>query len=122
MCGLGCFPFSRVANSSFIARAGGPPARSLAESEEGNMRLTWSIAIRLTGAAAVFCLAAAASPAAAGVDLTTGGASLTALGDLPGGTFSSQAFGISGDGSVVVGRGTAASGGEAYRWTSGDGI
>ena len=40
------------------------------------------------------------------------------LGDLPGGLFNSQAYDVSADGSVVVGQGNSASGGEAFRWTS----
>jgi len=49
-------------------------------------------------------------------------ASLTPLGDLPGGDFSSHATGVSGDGSVVVGISNSASGNQAFRWTSGGGI
>jgi probable HAF family extracellular repeat protein len=44
------------------------------------------------------------------------------LGGLPGGSFNSGAVGVSGDGSVVVGSGNSASGGEAFRWTSGGGM
>ena len=44
-------------------------------------------------------------------------ASFRGLGDLPGLTFFSQAYGVSTDGSVVVGHGTSASGFEAFRWT-----
>jgi probable HAF family extracellular repeat protein len=44
------------------------------------------------------------------------------LGDLAGGAFSSEATGISADGSVVVGRGIGTSGNEAFRWTSGGGM
>jgi len=47
---------------------------------------------------------------------------MVGLGDLPGGNFSSFANGVSGDGSVVVGRGTSASGEEAFRWTSSGGM
>ena len=39
------------------------------------------------------------------------------LGDLAGGNFSSAAYGISADGSVVVGQSSSASGLEAFRWT-----
>jgi probable HAF family extracellular repeat protein len=49
-------------------------------------------------------------------------ASLTPLGDLPGGSFFSVANGISADGSVVVGQSTSASGDEAFRWTSSGGM
>jgi probable HAF family extracellular repeat protein len=41
----------------------------------------------------------------------------TALGDLPGGTFYSTAYGVSADGSVVVGNGYSNKGMEAFRWT-----
>ena len=45
------------------------------------------------------------------------------LGDLPGGTFWSEAYGISTDGSVVVGRSASSSGQEeAFRWTEETGI
>jgi probable HAF family extracellular repeat protein len=48
------------------------------------------------------------------------------LGDLPGAGFQSEAFGVSGDGSVVVGRSLSEVGGQtgvqAFRWTSADGM
>ncbi|HWP31628.1 MAG TPA: hypothetical protein VNK96_07900 [Fimbriimonadales bacterium] len=44
------------------------------------------------------------------------------LGDLPGGDFYSNAFGVSGDGSVVVGSGKSANGTEAFRWTESTGM
>lgn len=44
------------------------------------------------------------------------------LGDLPGGLLSSQALGISADGSVVVGNGWSDSGQEAFRWTQAEGM
>ncbi len=47
---------------------------------------------------------------------------MVGLGDLPGGTFLSNAFGVSADGSVVVGEGRSASGVEAFRWTQGGGM
>ncbi len=46
----------------------------------------------------------------------------TPLGDLANGSFDSKAYGVSGDGSVVVGYGTSASGTEAFSWTSGGGM
>ena len=49
-------------------------------------------------------------------------ASIEGLGDFPGGKFESTAQGISGDGSVVVGSGTTASGKHAFRWTSASGM
>ena len=47
---------------------------------------------------------------------------LTELGDLPGGVTSSAAFGVSGDGSVIVGWGYSEAGQEAFRWESGSGM
>lgn len=49
-------------------------------------------------------------------------ASFQGLGDLPGSIFTSEARGVSADGSTVVGYGSSASGTEAFRWTSGDGM
>jgi probable HAF family extracellular repeat protein len=47
----------------------------------------------------------------------------TGLGDLLGGSFQSRSLGVSGDGSVVVGRGFSGSNGnEAFRWTSAGGM
>jgi len=43
------------------------------------------------------------------------------LGDLPGGSFHSRAYGLSPDGSVIVGWGVSASGDEACYWRKGDG-
>lgn len=45
-----------------------------------------------------------------------GGATFEGLGDLPGGSFSSTATGVSADGSVVVGHGVSEIGIEAFRW------
>jgi probable HAF family extracellular repeat protein len=44
------------------------------------------------------------------------------LGDLPGGYVVSNAFGVSGNGSVIVGKSDSASGYEAFRWTAGSGM
>lgn len=54
----------------------------------------------------------------------TQGGGITGLGFLPGGAFArSLAKGVSGDGSIVVGRSTSALGdNEAYRWTSAGGM
>jgi probable HAF family extracellular repeat protein len=49
-------------------------------------------------------------------------ATFTPLGDLPGGAFSSGAYGISADGSVVVGQSESANGFEAFRWTDEGGL
>lgn len=49
-------------------------------------------------------------------------ASFTGLGDLPGGFFSSQASNVSGDGSVIVGVGSTASGASAFYWTESGGM
>jgi probable HAF family extracellular repeat protein len=53
---------------------------------------------------------------------------IVGLGDVPGGNGVSRAFGVSADGSVVVGKGNAGASfqiedlGVAYRWTSGEGM
>ena len=47
---------------------------------------------------------------------------MVSLGVLPGGTFTSQAWGASADGSVVVGSGYSASGLEAFVWDSTNGM
>ena len=47
---------------------------------------------------------------------------MVGLGDRPGGTFNSTAYGVSGDGTVVVGFGDSDSGYGAFRWTSGSGM
>ena len=47
---------------------------------------------------------------------------MTGLGDLAGGAFDSQAFGVSPNGALVVGRGESASGDEAFLWQSGPGM
>ncbi len=53
----------------------------------------------------------------------SGGATVPAgLGDLPGASSESIAHGVSGDGTVIVGRGTSASGPEAFRWTASGGM
>jgi probable HAF family extracellular repeat protein len=44
------------------------------------------------------------------------------LGDLPGGAINSQAYGVSADGSVIVGQGESSSGREAFRWTEEGGM
>ncbi len=49
-------------------------------------------------------------------------ASFTPLGDLAGGSFRSIGWGLSADGSVVVGSSNSASGTEAFRWTAGGGM
>ena len=41
---------------------------------------------------------------------------MVGVGDLDGGMFHSEAYGVSADGSVVVGRGNSAQGFEAFRW------
>ena len=47
----------------------------------------------------------------------TFGGNVEGLGDLPGGGATSSGFGVSGDGSVVVGASTTATGDGAFRWT-----
>ena len=77
---------------------------------ERSLRVTAFGAIALLLAPFVWAHGAAAAP------------TFTGLGDLPGGVLNSLAFGISADGSTVVGRSSTASGSEAFRWTSGSGM
>ncbi len=51
---------------------------------------------------------------------STGG--LIGIGDLSGGSFESEAWGVSSDGQVIVGHGSSSSGLEAFRWTQGGGM
>ncbi len=74
------------------------------------MPATRTIALLLTG-----WIVSAAAPA-------WGQASLTPLGDLPGGSVQSVARGVSADGRVVVGWSVGGSGEEAFRWTSTGGM
>src|SRR5688572_12660947 len=70
----------------------------------------------------VLMVVAAAAAMTAGTGSTAQGASLTPLGDLPGGTFSSMANRVSNDGSVVVGTSQSTSGLQSFRWTSAGGM
>jgi len=65
----------------------------------------------------------AVSACAVGILLLSGtqAAEFKPLGDLPGGGFGSGATGVSDDGTVVVGNGSPASGGGAFRWTAATG-
>jgi probable HAF family extracellular repeat protein len=47
---------------------------------------------------------------------------MVGLGDLPGGSFSSWAYRVSADGSIIVGYSNSANGQEAFRWTQGTGM
>ena len=76
-------------------------------------------------ACAALVISFAVSSIASGQTLTgTGpdGNELTALGDLPGGAFSSVASAVSGDGTVVIGGSSSAGIGEAFRWTQSGGM
>jgi len=66
-------------------------------------------------------LAAAASVVMLCLVAPAHGAKFLGLGNLPGGSFSSNAYGVSAYG-AVVGQGNSASGTEAFRWTSGGGM
>ncbi len=60
-----------------------------------------------------------------GTDTFGAAASFQGLGDLPGGYFYSQAYAVSADGLVVVGKSevqTGVGGSEAFRWTADDGM
>ena len=52
----------------------------------------------------------------------TDGGGMVGLGDLAGGSFNSRAYGVSADGSAVVGRGSSASGTEAFVWDETNGM
>ena len=56
---------------------------------------------------------------ASSADTTAARGAPEALGDLPGGETSSEAFRFSADGRVIVGRSTSAYGPEAFRWEGG---
>jgi probable HAF family extracellular repeat protein len=71
---------------------------------------------RIVAAGAVPGLALAVALAAAAEPFFLG------LGDLPGGSSFSRAWGVSADGSVVVGFDSAAAGFEAFRWTEAGGM
>ena len=75
-----------------------------------------SLAVRHTRFLLGTCLVLYGSVTAQAAPLFTG------LGDLPGGSFYSQAKGVSADGAVVVGYSEHASSTEAFRWTSADGM
>ena len=47
---------------------------------------------------------------------------ITSLGDLSGGDFASNAYGVSADGFFVAGWGSSPSGQQPFRWTNGDGM
>ena len=52
----------------------------------------------------------------------TAAGGMEGLGDLPGGTFSSEALNVSADGQVVVGYANSEQGQEAFRWTRSGGM
>ncbi|MCU7241850.1 MAG: PEP-CTERM sorting domain-containing protein [Microcystis aeruginosa WS75] len=70
------------------------------------------------------CISLGIGLGAIGVAFQAQAASFQGLGDLPGGSFESSAYGVSANGSVVVGEGndTGATGTEAFRWTQGTGM
>ncbi|NCR91372.1 MAG: PEP-CTERM sorting domain-containing protein [Microcystis aeruginosa G11-01] len=68
------------------------------------------------------CISLGIGLGAIGVAFQAQAASFQGLGGLPGGSFSSDATGVSADGSVVVGQSTGASGNEAFRWTQATGM
>jgi probable HAF family extracellular repeat protein len=70
------------------------------------------------------CAFAAALLSVSAASAAFAAASLTPLGDLPGGPFQSYAYGVSADGSVVVGNSTYSVHGhaQAFRWTSDGGM
>ena len=87
-----------------------PRTKSASQTNTPNQLSPITRALRLALGGSLFGLAALSLPAQA-ADTFTG------LGDLAGGSFDSQATGVSADGAVVVGYGNSASGNEAFRWT-----
>jgi len=97
--------------------AGGSSSRVVGVSAGGDFVAGWGVSSNSSGAGPV---------TTAALRWTEQSGSLN-LGDLPDKTVASEAAGISGDGSTVVGRGNvpkdlAAMGAEAFRWTSSTGI
>lgn len=97
----------------------------------GGTYFSVSTAVSADGFAIAGYSASAASGAASSevfrwTDPARGGSGLQALGDLPGGGFGGNAFGISADGNTIVGLSAAAGGVFAFRWTNpatgGDGM
>ncbi|MFN7247936.1 MAG: PEP-CTERM sorting domain-containing protein [Microcystis sp.] len=68
------------------------------------------------------CISLGIGLGAIGVTFPAQAASFQGLGDLPGGSFSSEAYGVSANGSVVVGTGYGATGSQAFRWTQATGM
>ena len=66
-----------------------------------------------------FIIACAVAVVLSAAVFASGQASFQGVGDLPGGETESLAYGISGDGSTVVGASKSASGQEAFRWKDG---
>ena len=79
---------------------------------------TYAITVRVTddGTPVLF------SERTLNVTVLSNAASFQGLGDLPGGTFSSRPFGVSGNGAVIVGVSDGGSGLEPFRWTVSGGI
>jgi uncharacterized membrane protein len=84
-----------------IRAIGQPAGQSTAVSDDGNS-IVGVISSGLSGRAFLF---------------RPNGSSLTLLEDLPGGGISSSASGISGNGTVIVGRSSTDAGNEAVRWS-----
>ncbi|MFN9671471.1 MAG: hypothetical protein ACK552_02380, partial [Microcystis sp.] len=68
------------------------------------------------------CISLGIGLGAIGVAFPAQAASFQGLGDLPGGSFSSEAYGVSANGSVVVGYSSSSAGSQAFRWTQGTGM
>jgi probable HAF family extracellular repeat protein len=68
------------------------------------------------------CISLGIGLGAIGVAFQAQAASFQGLGDLPGGSFESSAYGVSANGSVVIGYSKIANGEEAFRWTQATGM
>jgi probable HAF family extracellular repeat protein len=101
MVGLGYLPGGGYYAASYASgvSANGSVVVGVSTSANGTEALVWQEAFRWTQ-----------------------GTGMVGLGDLPGGSFWSNAQNVSADGSVVVGQSSGAYGYEAFRWTQGTGM
>lgn len=133
---LGGFPSSAVGHTAFDVSGDGSVVVGLYTSAAGSHSYRWSSgAVETIGDLSGGMFAAGRANAVShfgtaivGRSINGGGFTeayrqvgslLTGLGDLPGGAFSSEALGVTADGSVVVGRSESAAGVEAFRWEAG---
>ncbi len=137
MMGLGDLPGSEFVSEAYGISANGPVIVGQANSFSGPEAFRWtpwdgmvslgggfgSLASGVSAdASTIVGRRRSASGSGNEAFLWTEDGGLVGLGDLPGGSFESEALSVSGTGSVIVGRSTSASGQEAFRWTESDGM